>query len=102
VVILIAGDTRAISGPEINIGICGQNMNLVAHSLRLGACWVGFSQVLNMLPNMLEKLGVKEPWRICTALVLGYPKFKQQGVVRREARPVTWFREGSTAPEEES
>lgn len=101
VVILIAGDTRAISGPELNIGICGQNMNLVAHSLGLGACWVGFAQVLNMVPALLEKLGIKEPWRICTSLVLGYPKFKQKGVVPREFRPVTWFREGSDQPEVE-
>jgi nitroreductase len=99
VVILIAGDTRAISGPEINIGICGQNMNLVANSLGIRACWVGFTQVINMVPPLLEKLGVHDPWKICTSMVLGYPKFKQDGVVPREFRPITWFREGSDGPE---
>jgi nitroreductase/NAD-dependent dihydropyrimidine dehydrogenase PreA subunit len=99
VVILIAGDTRAISGPEINIGICGQNMNLVANSLGIRACWVGFVQVLNLVPPMLDKLGVHDPWKICTSMVLGYPKFKQDGVVPREFRPITWFREGAEGPE---
>jgi len=98
-VILMAGDERAISGPEINIGICGQNMNLVANSLGIRACWVGFSQVLNMVPPMKEKLGVNAPWRICSSMVLGYPRFKQEGIVPREFRPVTWFREGSDKPE---
>ena len=99
VVILIAGDERAISGPEINAGICGQNMNLVANSLGIKACWLGFSQVINMIPPLKEKLGVKDPWRIVTAMVLGYPKFKQDGVVPREFRPITWFREGVEVPE---
>jgi nitroreductase/NAD-dependent dihydropyrimidine dehydrogenase PreA subunit len=99
VVILIAGDTRAIGSPELNIGICGENMNLVAKSLGLGACWIGFSQIINMIPPLMEKLGLKEPWQINTAMVLGYPRFKQEGVVPREFRPVTWFREGLDAPE---
>jgi nitroreductase/NAD-dependent dihydropyrimidine dehydrogenase PreA subunit len=99
VVILIAGDERAISGPEVNVGICGQNMNLVANSLGTKACWVGFSAVINMVPPLKEKLGVRDPWRIVEAIVLGYPKFKQQGVVPREFRPITWFREGADGPE---
>jgi len=99
VVILVAGDGRAISGPQINVGICGQNMNLVANSLGIKACWVGFSQVINMVPPLMEKLGLKEPWTIATAMVLGYPKFKQDGVVPREFRPITWFREGVEVPE---
>jgi len=98
-VILIAGDERAISGPEINVGICGQNMNLVANSLGIRACWVGFSQLINMMPPLVEKLGLQEPWKINSALVLGYPKFKQDGVVAREFRPITWFREGVGGPE---
>jgi nitroreductase/NAD-dependent dihydropyrimidine dehydrogenase PreA subunit len=100
-VILIAGDERAISGPDINVGICGQNMNLVANSLGIRACWLGFSQVINMVPPLKERLGVNEPWKISSGLVLGYPKFKQEGVVPREFRPVTWFRDGADGPQVE-
>lgn len=101
VVILIAIDERAIGGPEIAAGICGQNMNLVALSLGLGACWVGFSQIIEMNPPLKAKLGLEDPWKIQSALVLGYPKFEQAGVVPRENRPVTWFREGAEGPEVE-
>jgi nitroreductase len=97
--ILIAGDSRAISGPELQVGICGQNMILVAHSLGIRATWIGFVVILNRIPAFLEKLGVKDPFRIVNSVVLGYPKFNQDGIVPREFRPITWFREGIDAPE---
>ena len=99
VVILIACDDRSIGGPQIQAGICGQNMGLAAKSLGLGSCWIGFSQVIEMVPPLKEKLGLKEPWKVNNAIVLGYPKFKQEGVVPREFRPYTWFREGTAGPE---
>ena len=98
VLILVACDERSIGGPQIQAGICGQNMNLAAKALGLGFCWVGFSQVIEMIPELKEKLGLQYPWKINTAAVLGYPKFKQEGMVPREFRPVTWFREGAKGP----
>ena len=99
-VILILGDERAISGAELNIGICGQNMNLVANSLGIKACWNGFiSRFLENIRPLKKKLGIKKPWKVVTSLCLGYPKFKQEGIVPREDRPVTWFREEGAGPE---
>jgi len=98
-IIIIAGDSRAIAGPQLNIGICGQNMNLVANSLGIKACWVGFYGVINSNPKIMGKLGLKRPWQVITSLVLGWPIFKQEGIVPREYRPVTWFREGGGEPE---
>jgi alkylation response protein AidB-like acyl-CoA dehydrogenase/nitroreductase/NAD-dependent dihydropyrimidine dehydrogenase PreA subunit len=98
VVILVACDDRSIGGPQIQAGICGQNMNLAAMSLGLGFCWIGFSQVIEMVPELKEKLGLQDPWKINTSMVLGYPKFQQEGIVPREFRPVTWFREGADGP----
>lgn len=98
-VILMACDDRAIGGPDTAIGICGQNMNLVANSLGVKSCWVGFSRMIESIPSLKEKLGLEDPWKINSALVLGYPKFKQMGAVPREFRPITWFREGADSPE---
>ena len=94
VVILMACDDRSVGGPQIQAGIAGQNMNLAAVSLGLGFCWNGFSQCIEVDNNLKDKLGLKLPWRVNTALCIGYPKFKQSGIVPREFRPVTWFREG--------
>lgn len=101
-VILLVSDTRSISGPALNIGICGQNMNLVCNSLGIKACWVGFIQFLNFVPGFPEKLGIHSPWRIASSLCIGWPEFKQEGIVPREFRPVTWFRPGAEGPAEET
>lgn len=101
VVILIAADERSIGGPQMQVGICGQNMILVANSLGIKATWVGFVAVCNIIPSIMEKLGLKEPFRIISSVVLGYPRFKQEGLVPREFRPITWIREGHEAPETE-
>ena len=95
VLILIVCDERSVSTPEIHAGICGQNMNLAAKALGLGFCWIGWSRVVEMVPTFKEKLGLHYPWKIITGAVLGYPRFKQEGVVPREFRPVTWFRPGA-------
>ena len=99
VVILIAADSRAIGGPQMQVGICGQNMILVANSLGLKATWIGFIAYCNARPDIMKKLGIEPPFVITSSVVLGYPKFKQEGIVPREYRPITWFREGSDGPE---
>jgi len=99
VVILIAADSRAIGGPQMQVGICGTNMVLVANSLGIGATWVGFVAVCNGVPSIMEKLGLQAPFAITSSIVLGYPRFKQEGVVPREFRPITWWREGADCPE---
>lgn len=99
-IILLLGDERAISGTDLNIGIAGQNMNLVANSLGIKACWNGFiAKVINEVKSLQRKLGIKKPWVSVASLCIGYPKFKQEGIVPREYRPVTWFREGVDGPE---
>jgi nitroreductase/NAD-dependent dihydropyrimidine dehydrogenase PreA subunit len=96
-VILLAGDSRAISGPHLNIGIAGQNMNLVANSLGIKACWNGF--LVPGVPAIADKIDLKPHWTVITTMVLGWPAFKQEGIVAREYRPVMWLREGSDAVE---
>ena len=98
-IILILGDERAITGPELNIGICGQNMNLVAESIGVKVVWSGFiANYLNMTPAMKKKLGFTPKWRCITALCLGYPRFNQTGIVPREFRPITWIKGDSEVP----
>ncbi|MFO7962565.1 MAG: nitroreductase family protein [Desulfobacterales bacterium] len=101
-VIMIAGDMRSIAGPLIQVGICGQNMCLAANSLGIRSCWVGFYAVLEQYPDIKKKLGLEPPWTIISSIVLGYPKFNQDGMVAREYRPVTWFRNGWDLPEVET
>jgi len=93
VLIFLAGNLKMV-GPELQAGICGQNMNLAAKSLGLGFCWSGFGTAVNFIPEIKAKLGFDDNWTVQSALCLGYPKFKQEGMVPRHFRPITWFRPG--------
>jgi nitroreductase/NAD-dependent dihydropyrimidine dehydrogenase PreA subunit len=99
-VILLAADSRAIGGTQLNIGICGQNMNLVANSLGIKACWCGF--LVPGVSAIADKIELGPNWSVITTLVLGWPAFKQEGMVPREYRPVMWLREGSEEVEIEA
>lgn len=97
-VILVAADYRSIGGPQMQVGIAGQNMILAAISHGLKATWVGFVAYANAFPSLIQKLGIQPPFSIVASIVLGYPRFKQEGVVPREFRPITWHREGQEGP----
>ncbi len=100
--VIFLGAHPKLNNPALAIGICGQNMNIVANSLGLGACWTNFGGVaVNAIPELKSSLGFDDPWVVHTAMVLGYPKFKQSGMVARHYRPVTWFRPGSNDPQVE-
>ena len=98
--VIFLGGNEKLNDAVLEIGICGQNMNIVAASLGLGFCWSNFGgKGVNLIPELKAKLGYEDPsWNIVTAAVLGYPKFKQSGMVPRHKRPVTWFRPDSKGP----
>ena len=95
--VIFLGGNEKLNDATLEIGICGENMNIAAASLGLGFCWTNFGgKGVNFIPELKAKLGYGDPsWNIVTAAVLGYPKFKQAGMVPRHYRPVTWFRPGS-------
>lgn len=97
--IIFIGGNQKLNNPTQVTGICGQNMNLTAVSLGLGACWTNFGLAVNFIPEIRSKLGMDDPWLVESVLTIGYPKFKQQGIVARQYRPVTWFRPGAKGPE---
>ncbi|MGO9022613.1 MAG: nitroreductase family protein [Syntrophobacteraceae bacterium] len=100
-VIFLACNDR-LQTPQLHAGICGQNMNLAAKALGLGACWTGFGSCAELVAEIKQQLGLEEPWRIQAVLALGYPKFKQEGLVARQSRPVGWIRPGANGLEMDS
>lgn len=99
--VIFIGGNIDLYGPDMQVGIAGQNMNLVANSLGLGMCWSGFGTAPEYNPELKAKLGFDDGWKIVTSLCVGHPKFKQKGMVKRHYRPVTWFRPGGDGPEVE-
>ena len=93
VMILLLMDKRGVGDPVLDAGICGQNMVLAAHSLGLGACWIGMISVLMMNPLWRKKLGVKSPYELTTCIIMGWPKGDYDGEVEREMQLVDWIDE---------
>ncbi len=90
--ILILADKRAIGGIHLDLGICAQTMVLAAHSLGLGTCYVDLlTRTLVYNRKLRKKLGITYPFKIITALAVGYPKGKIDGVVKRERPRVEWI-----------
>lgn len=99
--VIFLGAHKNLVGAEMQIGICGQNMCLTAISLGLGCCLSNFGREVNHVPEIKARLGFDDQWDILTSMCLGYPKFKQSGIVPRMSRPVTWIRPGSDKPQVE-
>jgi nitroreductase/NAD-dependent dihydropyrimidine dehydrogenase PreA subunit len=98
--VIFLGANDKMADPELSSGICGQNMNLAAMSLGLGCVWSNFGgKGANFIPELKSKLGYDDSWQILTSLCIGYPKFKQKGMIARHYRPVTWFRPGADGPQ---
>jgi nitroreductase/Pyruvate/2-oxoacid:ferredoxin oxidoreductase delta subunit len=90
--ILLLADRRAIGGTELDIGICGQNMVLAAHSLGLGTCYVDLiTKALKHDREFARRLGIGDPFQIVTCLALGHPKGSIDGVVMRERPRIDWI-----------
>jgi len=96
-VILIFKDVRGISNPDLDCGIAGQNMVLVAHGLSLGTCWVGFAQLAFRFPLRKWKklLGIEWPYEFASSIGIGWPLGNPDGMVERAARPVEWYENGT-------
>jgi nitroreductase/NAD-dependent dihydropyrimidine dehydrogenase PreA subunit len=91
--IILLIDQRGISNPDLDAGICAQNMVLTAHALGLGTCYNGYiATAMKYMPGMRKRLGIKYPWKVATTIAIGYPKVKTDHAVAREDVPIIWFR----------
>ena len=81
---------------EMEAIVTGENVTPATIAVIQGMIHVGLDS-----PQLERLVELQDPWKINTAMVLGYPKFKQEGIVPREFRPITWFREGTSGPEVE-
>ncbi|MBI9074839.1 MAG: nitroreductase family protein [Desulfatibacillum sp.] len=92
--IMILKNTHGISNPDLDLGICAQNMVLAAHSLGVGTCYISLSIKPLTYPHMKSfkrKLGITPPWEPVTSIALGYPKGKIDAAVKRDSPQVDWI-----------
>ena len=91
-IILLMADKRAIGGTKLDMGICGQNMVLAAHSLGLGTCYVDLiTKTLAFNSGLRRKLEISHPFEVATVLAIGHPRGKIDGIVHRERPRIEWM-----------
>ena len=72
-----------------------QNMFLVAKSLDIGSCWIGFADlVLSKSRRILTELGIPRDHELMATLIFGYAeKFPKQAFPRKEeAAIIKWIK----------
>lgn len=90
-IILMLEDQRGVSSPPMDIGICGQNMVLAAHSMGAATCWIGLIKLLMYDPKWKKLFDVKYPYSLNVCIALGWPKVASDGQVPREVQLVEWY-----------
>ncbi len=91
--ILLYKDVRGIGNPDLDLGICGQNMIIAAHSMGLGTCWIGLVKALRLYPKWRRILDIRYPYSLEQALCVGYPVGEADGFVARDTHAIDWFDE---------
>lgn len=92
--ILLIEDRRGVSSPPMDIGICGENMVLAAHSMGAGCCWIGLIKLNMYYPKWRKRFNIKFPYKLDVCVAVGWPKVNSDGVVPKEVQMVEWY-EGS-------
>ncbi len=96
--ILLYEDRRGVSKPATDIGVCGQNMVLAAHSMGAGACWIGLVKLLMYYPYWRKFFKIAFPYKLENLIAVGWPKVKSDGQVPREVQLVEWYEGGLGTP----
>jgi nitroreductase len=91
-IILLLVDKRAIGGTKLDMGICGQNMVLAAHSLGLGTCYIDLiTKTLDYSRKLRRKLRIDHPFEVATVLAIGHPLGRIDGIAHRERPRIEWI-----------
>ena len=89
--ILLIQDNRGVSSPPMDIGICGENMILAAHSMGATTCWIGLIKLLMYYPKWRKFFNISRPYSLDVCIAVGWPKVKSDGAVPREVQLVEWY-----------
>ncbi len=83
-------DTRNILAHDACI-TATSHLELAAHGMGLGACWVGtFAMFAQAAPGFERRMGLPKHVHIVSAMVVGHPKYRLKKIPPRTA-DVTWL-----------
>jgi nitroreductase/NAD-dependent dihydropyrimidine dehydrogenase PreA subunit len=77
---------------QTNCAMALYNCSLMAHSLGLGSCFLGFVPIVaNRDKGVRNWLGVPKENQVYGAIVVGYPGVKYRRLIERKAQEIAWL-----------
>ena len=90
-VLLIIGNKDS-NYREIDGSIAASRMEIMANSLGLGVCYIGFfKEALKNSPDLKEAIGLREEEDLILTMVIGYPNIEYKRSVDRKPLDVSYF-----------
>ena len=92
-VVMVIHGIRTNFMAHANCSIAARNMEIMAKTLGLGTCWVGFlSAAADLAKGKIERyLEIPDDHGIYGAIMVGYPKFEYRKIIPRKEREVRWI-----------
>jgi nitroreductase/NAD-dependent dihydropyrimidine dehydrogenase PreA subunit len=76
---------------EVNAGLAGMQMALMAEALGLGTCFIGFAvRAANTVPEIKEVMKIQKNRPVCLSFVTGYPDVDFHKLVSRKSARIMW------------
>ncbi|MBG0763836.1 MAG: nitroreductase family protein [Tissierellales bacterium] len=90
--IIVKGDTRLKPTPQMELGIALSRMELMAYTLGLGTCYIGyFMTAFSKSKEIRDFLGIKDYEEVVSPLIIGYPDVKYIKTAPRNKVKVDWL-----------
>jgi nitroreductase/NAD-dependent dihydropyrimidine dehydrogenase PreA subunit len=91
-VVILAHGLKANQLAGINCALAMRNVELLALTMGLGSCWIGFLVAAAARSKRIRDfIGIARDWRVFGALMVGYPNERFNLGLPRKARPTRWI-----------
>lgn len=87
IVIIVGSDNYLVDS-----GLVSQSMDLMANTLGLGLCYIGFFRTAyKVLPELKHMIGIERDEEILNAFAIGYPALKYHRTTPHAPLDLTWY-----------
>ncbi len=88
--VIICSKPDSGPAPVIDSALAAENLMLMARSLGLGSCWIGFSGMYLGTDDARRKYGIPEGYGVQAPIVLGYPDSEFSRMDRNPTEIIYW------------
>lgn len=75
---------------RLDAGLASANVELMAHALGLGVCYIGFFTMAAALePELYQRLGIRDGEEVVSTMAIGYPAVRYYRTVNRDPAECT-------------